>query len=225
MAAIQLRALGTVNVVDKHGQRQSFHAGDWFACGKMKAIELIETGQAELPGAAEGQRAITEELSDCGILVLGGTVKDARKAAGLHHVDAQEFTGSLRLPWERTLIWNAEHPLDPQQIALGFVRVAKRGRYDSWEMAAMLKGRDLLASQVGTKEAKARTRESVGDLRLPVYDTGAVWVRKTSNTEALIKAWDNERESGDNEHAFLRALYANRVLLCTLPAAWLRRLP
>lgn len=225
MALVHLRALATINTIDESGQRFTVHKGDWFKVGKQRAIELIETRQAELPANAEAQRAIKEDLDDCGILVLGGSVKDARAAMGRHTVDALESTGRLYLPWDRTLIWDVRYPLEARQVALGFVRVQDTGRYNSWEMAAMLQHNEMLASDVGEAADQQRTREAVGDLRLPVYNTLALWVRKTAATEALVDAYAAElAESQSEEHAFLRALYRHRVLLCTLPAGWLRRL-
>ena len=225
MALVHLRALSTINVPDESGQRITVHPGDWFKVGKQRAIELIETKQAEMPANADAQRAIQEDLVDCGILVLNGTVKDARKAAGRHVLGGLESKGPLSLPWPRTLIWNARYPLQPKQVALGFVRVADTGRYSSWEVAAMLRGNELLGRDVGEAADQQRTREIVGDLSVPVYETSAVWVRETEATKALIETWDAELQTGAGpEHAFLRALYCNRVLLCTMPAGWLRRL-
>lgn len=227
MALVHMRALSTINVPDESGQRITVHVGDWFKVGKQKAIELIEQGQAEIPASAEAQRAIREDLTDCGILVLNGTVKDARDMAGRHaaDMDAQELKGDLYLPWPRTLIWDARYELSPKQVALGFVRVADTGRYSSWEMAAMLRGNEMLANEIGDAPEQTKTKTLIGDLHLPVYETSAVWARKTTSAEAMIAAWGAElRADAGPEHAFLRALYCNRVLLCTLPAGWLRRL-
>jgi len=210
---------------DETGTLKIYHPGDWVGVSKQRAIELLESGQAEMPEQAQAQRALSQDLADCGIYVLDGSIRDAKGIMGHHDLDACEYSGSLRLPWERTLIWSAARPIEPKQVALGFVRVEDTGQYASWEVAAMLRGNEMLASEIGDRSEQNKTKVAIGDLRLPVYDTAAVWVRKTEATEALIDAWDRERKESPDapEHAFLRALYTHRVLLCSLPAGWLGR--
>lgn len=225
MALVQIRAVTIIRAVDESGSLKTYHPGDWVAVGKQRAIELLETGQAEMPEQAQAQRALSENLIGCGIYVLDGSIKDAKGIMGHHNLEALEYSGALRLPWERTLIWNANREIEPKQVALGFVRVEDTGRYASWEVAAMLRGNEMLAGEIGDLAEQRKTRDAVGDVRLPVYDAGAIWVRRTEATEALIAAWDRERKESPDapEHAFLRALYTHRVLLCSLPAGWLGR--
>jgi len=220
-----IRAKTVILAADESGTLTTYHRGDWFKVGKQRAIELIESDQAELPEEAESQRALIEPLEDCGIYLRAGSIQDAREALEGLKLDVTEYSGALRLPYERTLIWTALRPLTRKQIALGFARVEDTGTYASWEVAAMLRAGEMLASQIGEPPEQRKTQQAIGDLRLPVYDTGALWVRKTPDTEALIAAWDAELRAGSEceEHAFLRALYQNRVLLCSLPAGWLGR--
>lgn len=222
MARVMVRAITIIRAADESGSLKTYHPGDWVAVGKQRAIELLENGQAELPEEVAGQRALTDDLTDCGIYLRGGSMHDARQALSGLDVGVTEWSGALRLPYERTLLWLPPRTLERRQIALGFARVEDTGVYASWEVAAMLRANELLASQIGDKAERHKTQRAVGDLRLPVYDTTAIWVRKTAATERLIAAWNEERaESEDDEHSFLRALYRNRVLLCSLPAGWL----
>jgi hypothetical protein len=224
MALVQIKAVTIINAADEHGSLKTYYPGDWLKVGKQKAIELLESGQAEIPQAAEAQRALTDDLSDCGVYLREGDVKETKAQLGGLKLDIVESSGALRLPFERTLIWHGRQPLQRRQIALGFARIEDTGRYDSWEVAAMLRSGDLLALTIGDQAEQRKTREAIGDLRLPVYETSAVWVRKTAATEAMVRAWDREMQDSDcEEHAFLRALYLNRVLLCSLPAGWLAR--
>lgn len=224
MAQVRIRAVTNINAADANGTLITYHPGDWFLIGKQRAIELIESGQADMPEEAQAQRAMIENLENCGVYLRDGTIRDAQRASGRHKLDATEYSGALRLPYDRTLIWHPRQPLEPKQVALGLVQVEDTGRFASWEVAAMLRQNDLLASQIGDKGEHKKTLEAVGDLRLPVYETGAVWIRRTSSTEALIDAWDREMRVSDcEEHAFLRALYTHRVLLCSLPPGWLGR--
>lgn len=224
MARVHVKAVTVVMAANEHGTLTTYHPGDWVPVSKQRAIELLENGQAELPEETQIQRALSEDLSDCGIYLRSGTVREARAALEGLDVDVTECSGSLRLPYPRTLLWNTIQPLERKQIALGFARVEDTGRYASWEMAAMLRSNELLASSIGNQAEQRRTREVIGDLRIPVYESTAVWVRKTPDTEQMIAAWDAEMQGGESgELAFLRALYQHRVLLCSLPAGWLGR--
>ena len=177
-----------------------------------------------MPEDAQAQRALGDNLDDCGIYLRNGSAHDVRESLGGLQLEVIEYSGALRLPFERTLIWHSRQPLDRKQIALGFVRIEDVGHYASWEMAVMLRGNELLAQGIGDQAEQRKTQETIGDLRLPVYETSAVWVRKTNATQAMIRAWDQEMVgSSCEELAFLRALYQNRVLLCSLPAGWLGR--
>jgi hypothetical protein len=224
VAQVYVKAITVIMATDKTGSLKTYHPGDWVPVSKQRAIELLENGQAEMPEEAQVQRALTEDLSDCGIYLRDGSIRDVQAALGGLEVDVTEFSGALRLPYERTLIWHPRQPLQRKQIALGFARIEDTGNYASWEVAAMLRANELLASRVGNKEDQRKTRAAIGDLRIPVYESSAVWVRKTGDTELFVQIWDAEmQESKSEELAFLRALYQRRVLLCSLPAGWLGR--
>ena len=131
MALVQLRAVTVVHAVDESGSLTTYYPGDWFRIGKQKAIELIESGQADLPVQAEAQKAIEQSLEGCGVLVRNGDIEDAKRVSGKHEFAARECGTDLVLPWDRTLIWDARYPLSSKQAALGFVRVGVRPRYYS----------------------------------------------------------------------------------------------
>jgi len=224
VARVHVKAVTLIMAADEHGSLKTYHPGDWVPVSKQRAIELLETGQAELPDEAQVQRALTEDLGDCGIYLRDGTIRDASAALDGLEVDVTEYSGSLRLPYARTLLWHPRQPLQRKQIALGFARVEDTGRYASWEVAVMLRSNELLAFRVGDQAEQRKTREAIGDLRIPVYESSAVWVRRTNDTEQMIGAWEAEMQESEYEDlSFLRALYRNRVLLCSLPAGWLGR--
>jgi len=224
VAKVYVQAVTLIMAADEHGSLTTYHPGDWVPVPKQRAIELLETGQAVMPKETQAQRALIEDLSDCGIYLLDGSIRDVQEALDGLKVDVTEWSGALRLPYDRTLIWHPRQPLERKQIALGFARVEDTGQYVSWEIAAMLRSNELLASQIGDQAEQRRTREAIGDLRIPVYESSAVWVRKTHDTEDLIAAWQTEMSDSESDAlAFLRALYRHRVLLCSLPAGWLGR--
>ena len=156
------------------------------------------------------------QAAQCGVLVRGpaGTTPPVSKL--------QATCGKLSLPYAQTLIWKPGTKINRQAIMRGFSRLLSPGDVNQlWEMLAMVVDKDLLASSVGSKEERARTLEAVGDLRLPVYDVRLLWVRRTAATERVIARWARELKEGANEHhAFLRALYTERAMLCTLPPGW-----
>ena len=156
------------------------------------------------------------QAAQCGVLVRGpaGTTPPASKV--------QATCGELSLPYVQTLIWKPGTKISRQAIMRGFSRLLSPGDVNQlWEMLAMLVDKDLLASSIGSKEERARTLEVVGDLRLPVYDVRLLWVRRTAATERVVARWARELKEGANEqHAFLRALYVERAMLCTLPPVW-----
>jgi hypothetical protein len=217
--AARVRLL-TIKHISVAGKLRPFYPGDWVRVGRQTARAWIAAGEADYPGLDKVE-AIMGKCKDCGVLVRGD-----KKAAThiLHKYKQIKITGGRlpSLPFGRTLLWNPELKLTAAQAAVGFSRVESTGAgYDAWEVAAMLLSDRALAAHYGPKEEKQKTEAVVGDLRIPVYDTRAVWMRKTDTTRRLIKAWAAEIEAGANEaHAFLRALYSHPVLVCTLPAGW-----
>lgn len=120
------------------------------------------------------------------------------------------------------MLWFPGRRITAAAIVLGLMRIDADDPDLAWEMAAMLDSQSRIAQDIGTAADKARTLEVLGDLRLPVYETGSLWVRRTEMTEEVLRLWCAEVDAGANEqHAFLRTIYTRRVLLCTLPADWI----
>jgi hypothetical protein len=224
MGDVILRANVIIRERDQHGKVVTFHPGDWFGIkNRNRARMLIESGQATLPGAQEAQKAIVGELDDCGIVVRNGDPKMATHIR-LKHPEISAISDGLELAFARTLLWTPSLPMTVARAVLGFCRIEDDSSYANWEAAAMLRGHNLLARGFGSKEDQAGTKALFGDLRLPIYETQAVWIRKTRRTEQFVESWREEVEGGcGDEHAFLRALFAHKIILCTLPQGWLAR--
>jgi len=224
LGEVTLRANVIIRDRNEHGQIVTYHPGDWFSIkNRNRARELVETNQAALPGAAEARKAVIGDLDGCGVVVREGDVKMASHIRQAHP-ELGALVGGLEIPFERTLLWKPSMPMTVTRAVLGFCRVEEGSSYANWETAAMMRGHKLLANSFGSSQDQAGTKALFGDLRLPVYETQAVWVRKTRATEAFVAWWKAEMEGGcGEEHAFLRALYTNRVILCTLPVGWLAR--
>lgn len=97
-----------------------------------------------------------------------------------------------------------------------------------WDAAApLLLGKDdrhtLLARDVAGANAGelARTAKIVRDLRMPVYASELLFLRKGDMATELIETWRNELCHGPNLRlAFLRAFYQVKPRLCALPSIW-----
>lgn len=160
---------------------------------------------------------VPEQVAQIGVLVWGAS-KVALPAFG----DLRVARGKLGLPYALTLLWRPGLKVSHQAVMRGFSRLLDtRDVHQAWEMLAMLVDRNLLASSAGGEKERARTLAEIGDLRLPVYDIRVLWVRRTSATKRLIARWAGEVAQGaDATQAFLRALYKERAMLCTLPPGW-----
>ena len=201
-----------------YGTTTEHQPGDVVDVGKTVALPLIEQGRAIVPAWLKAQPMAGQ---DVGVLMRGKTRTTDALLMGLKHLGVDgKLAGKnvLRLPWGRTLLLDAGYSLSAGGCALGLARVAADEEL-GWEMAAMLTGQT--AEHTGSHADRVKTLEVVGDLRVPVYETRAVWVRRTDATKALVAEWRAALEEGEQEqHAFLRALYARRVVMCTLPRDW-----
>lgn len=172
-------------------------------------------GTVEIPELH--RRAEVQDLDRCGVVVRADEMPDV--AFGM----LRHALGELALPYDYTILWEPSLPITIQALEMGLMRLsgAELASEDSWEALATLISLSTLAGDVGSPEEQEKTKEAIGDLRLPVYDTRLLWIRKTPATEGLIEAWAAElAEGADEQHAFLRALYASRIMMCTLPPGW-----
>jgi hypothetical protein len=219
LVRVEAKAL---SAYDEHNQMKRYHRGDWIEIGKQQAREWLELGRVSVPGTKESSDQVIGNLSDCGILIREGFEDNANHILQKHEQVRVRVSKRLELMFDRSLLWKADYPMSPERAALGFVRIEKSPSYAGWECAAMMRGQNQLVRSIGTKEDKQGTLDLLGDLRLPVYETSAIWIRKTRATQKLVTEWQNWLDQGvGDEHAFIRALYQNRIILCTLPRGWL----
>lgn len=198
---------------ERDGVRETFQPGDWLQVQPRDLLRYQAEGKIKTPGDI---LKATFDFSHAGVLRLGNTHILPLGDFGI----SQEAGDYPALPWKYTLI-TARMAVNVQNAALGFLRIEAHDGYDAFEMAAQLKSGYPLAESAGTPEERALTLATLGDLRIPMYDTSLLWVRRTEATLDLIGAWTEELKAGaDRDQAFLRALYTRRVLLATLPPEW-----
>lgn len=216
MGKVWVRVLGRV-FYEENGIQQTALAGDWVQIGKHQARQWLAQGSVEIP--EPHRRADAMSLNKCGVVVRGDAMPDKPFFGVLRHQ-----LGEPSLPYEYTVLWDPSLQTSLQGIEAGLMRLGNAELFpdgDTWEALATLVSLTTLASDVGGEAEQRKTEVIVGTLRLPVYDTRLLWIRKTPATEKLIEAWTAELADGaDEQHSFLRALYGSRIMMCTLPPGW-----
>jgi len=210
-----VRVLKTLSRYDSSGAYKTYQPGDFFQCNNQELRDLLERRMIE---TAPGIIGAEYDFSHAGILARNGATPPDVNEYGIQVVSADR----LELPWELTALWHRSARANALGVALGLTRVQTNAEDVGWEMAVALQSHSRLAEHVGAAQDRQKTLDLLGDVRLPVYDTGVVWVRRTPATEEVIQRWQAELDAGAGElHGFLRALYTTPVLLCTLPADWI----
>ena len=199
--------------IDKQGKPRDYHPGDWVDVGKQTAQLWISRGDAEIPSFT---KHVGTQMSGSGVVVR------ARDSA----LYQQTFDGlkiglsiladeTPHVAFDRTLIWHPKVHLRLEMIVPGF------NFLDTWEIACPLYSYDELAAHFGSDEARARTKAAIRDLRVPVYDTRLMFVKRCEATDLLFEAWGKERQGGDDERlSFMRAFYRVKPLMLALPVTW-----
>jgi hypothetical protein len=198
------------------GAFRLYHPGDWFQCRNQELAELLAQKAVETSGELLSQEFT---IKHAGILLLKGAVPP--KGLDRYGIEVSKGT-SPKLLWEYTMILGPKVATTANSVALGFMRLIPEDDSTAWEMAAMLESHTRLIGDVGSIQEQHETMKIVGDLRIPLYNPGSVWVRRTSATVAVVDKWRGELEAGVNpQHAFIRAIYSQSVMLNTLPADWI----
>lgn len=197
------------------------HAGDWFEVGKQYGLRLVSDGIAETIDYS----AILD-LENCGI-VYGNADSEFASIINLPSLHGDIF--DLTPPWEYVLYiaraTQKEHPAILRNIGMlvnAFNLLMDTDAKKGWDIAAPLLGDTLMACDVGSPDAHAIIRETIGDDRIPIYNTGIIAYRNnTPEIQAFIKCWETHyRTSESLRHAFLLALWETKPLFLALPYSW-----
>lgn len=213
--------LKTIRYVRKAGVQITYRPGDWLEVGKdvgkQTAFLWIAEGAAHLPHMTAGQEL--ETLAgvftgdrDWGVVIRGGDFETAKKHLPITHLKV--VAGDKELPFESTLLWSPPAPLRRELLPVGFLRLEK-----GWQLAVPLLSYEKLASTMGSAEDRVITSRVIPDLRILVYDTRLMFVKRCDDTERLMKIWSGE--PGNEQLAFLRALFAVKPIICALPQKWI----
>jgi hypothetical protein len=125
--------------------------------------------------------------------------------------------GEPSIAYERTLIIGAGVSVPWRLLDAAF------GWLEKWDCAAPLWRYGVLAKDVGGPSERERTQAITRDLRIPLYATELLLIRRSDDAERLMETWRAECADGADERlAFLRALYQVKPLHLALPRSWLQ---
>jgi len=114
---------------------------------------------------------------------------------------------------DKIFIWNGEPDITPQRANLCF------GWLDSWEVIAAFKDYKILLKDI--IKTYINIEKFIPDLRIPVYETGAFFLR---NNEAGNLFWNEflnlSIEYENNVVGFSIALWKVKPFILTLPCNW-----
>ncbi len=196
--------LKSVQFIEIDGKLCKHHPGDWVYVGRQTAERWIAQGEAWRPSAE-----ITVP-SGAGVWLRGLAVPGCKTLETLAYVEDDGKSNAL--PYPKTLVWNPALKMRHELLGVGF-RLLER-----WQVAAPLLSYDTLACHVGDEQDRARAEAVVRDLRVPVYDTRLVFVRRCAETVELVERW--LADDGDETLALLKAVYAVKPMICALPTSW-----
>ena len=207
--------LNTVKQIEVNGATRRFQPGDWVSdqlVGKQTLLRWVADGSARLP---EGAASLLPK--GAGIVARGENIQAAQRFAAEPGVAVQ--AGEWELAFSKTCLLDIDHlNLRPALLIPGFHVLS------TWQMAVPLCEYDILASNISTPEDRQRTAAVCCDeLRIPVYDTRLMFVRRCETTDQLMTVFAQERaDGGDDRLAFLRAVFTVRPLILALPYTWTR---
>lgn len=215
MGKVWVRLLVTKTVRNEHCTFERRMAGEWVEVQAGQAKLWVAADEAEILRADIRAKVVSFET--CGVVITGGDVEQGKETIHAQYSELAVQGGAPSLPYPQTLLWDTNTPLRTELMMVGFHRLTT-----GWQVAAPIWRYRRLANGIGTEEDRQRTQAVVHDLRMPVYDTGLVYVRRCPQTKALIDQWLAERKEGDSDKlAFLRALYVTKPIICALPVTWI----
>lgn len=202
--------LTSVQKIEMRGVAKTYYPGDCVEVGKQFATLLISQNAAREMGK---DNAIARDLSGAGVVASDMSTAQAI-FSGFDGLTFEEYdpSGPPPLIFDRQICLDVQSGAQPRMLPVGLSLLSK------WELIAPMADYRVLACDVGTADEKARTQAITRDLRIPLYNPGFMFVRKTPATERIFEFWS--ADGGDTQHALLRAI--NRVphLFLPVPITW-----
>lgn len=209
MPWVQLKSIQHIKV---DGITKTFNPGDWVEVGRQQAARWLASGAAWIPPTQK----LDMMPGDCGIVVRGDTPIRQQ----IDGISIENMTGwPDALPHAYCLFYKSGTMLRTELLQVGFNLLTK------WDAVVPLWSYQQVAGQLGDPLDRAATKEAIGDLRVPAYDTRLIYVRANEAGQALMATFAQELGRADLEHhderlAFLRAVFAVKPRLCAAPVSW-----
>lgn len=203
--------LKSKQVIPVNGASRTFNPGDWVDIGKQTALLWISQGNAELPHLEELRKFV---IGGSGVVTDHKELLCKRIQDVLRDFPVEE--GVICLPFDRTVWIDSTLVLRIEMIPIGLMML------DTWEMVVPLLDYKTLAIHDPNEREKETTRAVIRDLRVPLYDTRFMFIKRTITTEALIDQW---RSEGKTSLGFLRAVYKHKPFILPVPNTWTQGRP
>jgi hypothetical protein len=191
---------------DLNGIQRTYHAGDWVDIGKQQALRLISLGDAR------SVVPIAPDFTPHAGIIITNNEKQGRDHLTKSMLKMPVTAGPPQIKYDCTVIWDAAVPLRVDLLKPGIDFL------DKWEIAVPLLSYTTLARDIGTPEERSEAELIIRDLRVPLYDTRLMFVRRCEATELLFELW--QADTGNTSLAFLKALYQVKPLILALPVTW-----
>lgn len=174
-----------------------------------------EPGSIVTIGRAEAQRLIELNKARLAKAEAGSGVSSAPPMIAKPVVVSSDNPGVFPIPYGTLLIWDGTIPLPQERMEAGHKLL------DRWQVAIPLCRYDILALHIGSQDERERTQAIIRDLRVPVYETGLMFIKRCDETADLLREWHEQKQPYDDPRlAFLRALYVVKPLVLALPHTW-----
>lgn len=212
--------LKTTQVIDVNGTPTRYHPGDWVDVGTGYARRLISQNLAEKPGVN-----VLSELVDytSGMVVIGDELDNNKYRQIQETIPHLEivYSDDVEIPFSETLIYNTKlNKLRIELLPIGFKWLK------SFQVILPLLDYTTLAIHLGNSDDQLKAKEILKELRVPVYDTRLMFVRRCDETKELLSRWKAHKGNfTDDKLAFLCALYEVKPLHLALPNTWSGVLP
>ena len=191
-------------IIELSGVPRKFYPGQVVEVGKQSALLWISCNEARPLEASDYRGFIPGE---------SGIVTDRKDllCKAIQDMQVTIFEGACTIQFDRTVWIDSLLSVRPELLAIGL------GMLDTWDIAVPLQDYKILAANVGSEAEREKTKAVIRDLRVPLYDTRLMFIRKTPEMTSLIELW---RTEGLTDLAFLRAVYKVKPFILALPTTW-----
>lgn len=201
--------------LEVNGVNKDLKKGDWIEVGKQTANQWIIQGIADRTGYD-----VSKEYVDytAGIVIVGGINQQLLNNIQ-QDIPGIEVSSSDKpeMFYSENMIWTNGINIRRENLFVGF-KLLK-----NWQIAVPLHSYDDLAvHQTMTKSEKEYIKSVIKELRVPIYNTNLMFIRRCDETQVLLNQWGIEKEIIKNDSlSFHVAMYKTNPVLCALPVNWI----